>query len=279
MRHPLFLMAVNNRYRLMEHPLSKSLVMKKLCWFNIIFFVIISLLYVAFLSVFTVIISRTKHPQHYYNLTNFTFGLELCAKVMATLGDREKKETSDIELRVTLYITSALVAAKSIWYILAFLRIHWTKAFTFLPELAAVACSLYYIYDYDFQTKYKMRCPPQWSVGAAGLFSGYMAMFYYIQYVPVFGTYVIMMRQIFIRFILFLPVLMVLLLGFTLALYMTFPNFEVFNNIGVGLAKTGNNTLFTLFYFYTMLFQQSWVAVKSITMILCMMRTHPHTTK
>ena len=159
------------------------------------------------------------------------------------------KKTPDLGLRITLYITSILVAMKGIWYIIAFARIQWTKVFTFLPELAAVACSLYFIYDYDFQTQYTMRCPPQWDVGAYGLFSGYMALFYYIQYIPVLGSYVIMMRQILMRFLLFLPVLMVLLSGFTLALYMTFPNFESFANMGVSFGKTGNSIVFSLFYF------------------------------
>ena len=247
--HPLFLMAVHNRYKLMGHPLSKSLVMRKFAVFNLVFFILLFLIYAVFLGAYTTIVLRTKHPQYYYDLTGLNFSVDVCQNVITTLGNRDATETVDDVLRIIMYVGLILVGIKDLWYIVVFVRIQWTKALTFLPELVTIGCGSYFIYNYHYQTKHTMRCPSQWDVGAYGLFTGYMALFYYIQYIPILGTYVIMMRQILIRFLLFLPVLMVLILGFALALYMTFPNFDSFDNMGISLAKTGNKGALSLFSF------------------------------
>lgn len=252
MCHPLFLMAVHNRYKLMAHPLSKSLVYRKFYGFDLIIFILLCFGYLSYLGLFTTIVLRTRHPQAYYNLTGFDYDPSLCRNVTEALGNKALKERIDQILVFAMYINVIVVLTKDLWYIIVYVRVGWSKIFTFILEMISIGCSSYFIYDYDYQHKFTMRCSLQWEIGAFGLFFGYTGLFYYIQYLPIFGIYVIMMRQILIRFILFLPVLMVLLCSFTLTLYMIFQNFDAFGHMGIGLAKTGMNDLFlsSLFSFF-----------------------------
>jgi len=249
MRHPLFMMAVYNRYNLMTHPVCKSLVNKKFYGFDLIIFLLIFVTYGIFLGTYTTIVLRTTHPEVYYNLTGFPLDVTICSSVIAVLeansslisyDNNPLKETADVILRNTLYATMALIGFKIFWYMIAYIRIHWGKAFTFILEALTLMCCAFFIYDESYQQKYRMRCFGQWNFGAYGIFTGYIALFYYIQHLPILGIYVFMMKQILIRFLLFLPVLMVLVCGFTLALYMTFPNFDAFSNFAGSLSKTGN---------------------------------------
>ena len=115
----------------------------------------------------------------------------------------------------------------------------WSKTLTLLFEIALLVFSFYFIFDYDFQSKVTMRCPIQWQLGACGLFLGYVALFYYIQYIPMIGTYVIMMRVITRRFLLFLPVFLVFIVAFGLTLHMLFQNFGDFHDTGISFSRTG----------------------------------------
>jgi hypothetical protein len=250
MNHPLFLMAVYDRYKLMAHPLSKSLVEKKFYGLSIILFMISFGLYATFLGIYTTIVLRTQHPQKYYNITGFDFDSNLCRNVTEALGNSNiaLKGTPDIVFKNTMYVFFALIVLKNVWAIIGYIRVSSTKMFTFILEIISLGFNFYFIFDYDYQKKVTMRCPIQWQIGACGLFLGYIALFYYIQYIPIFGIYVIMMRQICIRFLLFLPILMILICAFALTLYMIFQNFDPFKNMGISLAKTGTHVVFYLFY-------------------------------
>ncbi|UJR12513.1 hypothetical protein I4U23_016688 [Adineta vaga] len=237
MNHPLFLMAVHNRYKLMTHPLSMSLVYKKFFWFSYLFFIGIFLLYAIFLAIYTVIVLRREHPHKLYNLTGFDFNDSLCENVIQALGNRDLKDIIDERLYILVIVLLSLNVIKNIWVIISYIRIDWRKTFTFIFEIISLGCNYYFVIDTPHRFKYRMRCPYQWQIGAYGLFSGYLALFYYLQYIPIFGIYVIMMKQILIRFILFLPVLTVLICAFTFPLYMIFQNFETFSDFIISLAK------------------------------------------
>ncbi|CAF0876303.1 unnamed protein product [Adineta steineri] len=239
MNHPLFLMAVYNQYKLMAHPLSRSLVNQKFYGISLLLFLISFLLFAAFLGIFTTIVVRATQPQYYYSLTGFDFDYGLCQNVADALGTSNTalKETTDDVLKTVLYVFMILVLVKNIWLIIGYIRTSWTKIFTFLLELISLGFAYYFIFDYDFQSRVTMRCPNQWEVGACGLFLGYISLLYYTQYVPIFGIYVIMMKQILIRFLLFVPVLMIFLCAFGLTFFMVFQNFAQFSTVGSSLGK------------------------------------------
>ena len=226
MNHPLFLMAKHDRYELMAHPLSRSLLYHKFFPWSMILFIIAALFYLTYLVLFTTIAMRTEHPQYYYNLTNFTFDSSLCRNVSAALDNTALKQEADRILRIVMYILFAFLALKNIWAIVIYILIDWRKVPRFFVEIVALVFSLYFIFDYDFQSEVTMRCPTQWQIGACGLFLGYFALLDYIRYIPTIGTYVIMMRVITIRFLFFLPVFLVFIVAFGLTFYMLFQNFE-----------------------------------------------------
>ena len=242
MNHPLFLMAVHNHYELMAHPLSKNLLWKKIWPSSIILFIIAVLFYATYLVLFTTIVMRTKHPQYYYNLTNFAFDSSLCQNVSEALHKIHKpalKQGADEALRILMYILFALHVVKNVWSIVIHIRIgHSWKAMALFVEIFALVFSIYFIFDYDFQSKITMRCPTQWQIGACGLFLGYFGLFYYIDYMPLIGPYVGMIRVMGKRFLYFLPVFSVFIVAFGLAFYMLFQNFDEFQSVVIGFAKT-----------------------------------------
>ncbi|CAF1049841.1 unnamed protein product [Adineta ricciae] len=239
MNHPLFLMAVHNRYALMAHPLSRSLVNQKFFGLSLILFMLSFALYATFLGIYTATAMRTQHPQYYYSLTGFDYDGDLCINVTDALntGNIAMKTTVDWSLKIVFYVLFSIILVKNTWAIIGYIRTNWTKIFTFILELMSLGFCYYFLYDYDYQKNVTMRCPNQWEIGACGLFLGYMALLYYIQYIPIFGIYVIMIKQILIRFLLFVPVLAIFMAGFALTLYMVFQNFTPFSNVGFSFAK------------------------------------------
>ena len=115
MNHPLFLMAVHNRYKLMAHPLSQSLLDQKFYPWSMVLFVSAAICYLTFLGLFTAIVMRTKHPQYYYDLTGYSFDSNLCQNVTAALGNTALKETADRVLRILMFTLVAILATKNVY--------------------------------------------------------------------------------------------------------------------------------------------------------------------
>ena len=107
-------MAVHNRYDLMAHSLCQSLLYHKFFPWSAILFIIAALFYLTYLILFTIIAMRTRHPQYYYNLTNFTFDSSLCRNVSAALGNTALKQQSDRILRIFMYILFAFLIVKNV---------------------------------------------------------------------------------------------------------------------------------------------------------------------
>ena len=249
LNHPLFLMAVHDRYKLMSHPLSRSLLDRKFNGFSVCFFIFLFLLFSSFLAVFTTIAMRTPHPQYYYNQTGIDYNPDTCEDVIKLLNDTDKRSDTDAGLRVALIVLFAFLVAKNVWTTISYILIDFLKTVTFLMEIICMAFGFYFVQDASFQTDFKMRCTRQWEIGAFGLFIGYIALFYYVQYFPVIGVYVIMMRVILLRFAVFLPVLLVLITAFALTFSMIFQNFKTFEFVARGFAKIGTCTKNLLCFF------------------------------
>lgn len=230
-------MAERDRYKLMSHPLSESLIMRKFYRFGFALFLTSFLLYAVFLGLFTTTVLLTKHPQHYYNITDLDFDTNSCQSVIAALNMTSLKTADDTRLQIAMYVLLAINAFKNLTAIILYARTAPKKLFTFILEITSLALSFFFTLDASYQLKHAMRCPIQWQIGAVGLFMGYIALFYYIQYVPIFGIYVLMIRKIFIRFTLFIPVFMVLISAFALSFHMIFQNFDSFEDVSISLAK------------------------------------------
>ena len=236
-------MAKYDRNKLMSHPLSQSLINQKFWRFGAFLFVLSFLLYSTFLCLYTTIALRTHHPQFYYNLTDVNFEQNLCRNVTQALSSTSLKTTADTRLKIGMYCFSTINIFKNSFAIILHLGTNPKKIYTYILEIISLILSYYFNFDYEYQKPFTMRCPLQWEIGAVGLFIGYIALFYYIQYIPIFGIYVLMIRKILIRFLLLLPVLMVLMCAFALSFYMIFQNVDAFGNVGISLAKIGTDTL------------------------------------
>ncbi|CAF1134369.1 unnamed protein product [Adineta steineri] len=219
----------------MAHPLSQGLAKNKFHKFGLWIFSIFFLIYSIFIGLFTTFAIRIKQPQHYYSITNITFDNDLCEDVLKALeknspDDSIMKESWDHTLRCGLYVFLILLLAKHVWIFWSFVKISITKPFVFIFEYGAIVLCFLFISDHEYQRSVKMRCPVQWQLGAFGLFIGYLGLLYYIQYIPIIGIYVIMLKIIIVRFIFFLPVLTCLSIGFGLAFYMLLQYNESFDS-------------------------------------------------
>lgn len=238
-------MAKHNRMKLMAHPLSQSLAKDIFDTCGFWMFSLFFFLYSVFIGFFTVIAVRIRHPQEYYYETNITFNSSLCENVSRAIEKTPNssgiKTSVDYDLRFGFNLFLILILIKNVWIIAAFIRIYFSKSFTFFFEIGSILLSYFFLRDYEYQKHVTMRCPTQWQYGAFGLFVGYLGLLYYIQYIPIIGIYVIMLKIIVIRFIFFLPVLTCLLIGFGIAFYMLFQYQDEFNNFGTrALSQMGN---------------------------------------
>jgi hypothetical protein len=245
--HPLFLMAKHNRMQLMAHPLCQSLATKKFHRFGCCMFYTCFLIYAVFLGFFTTFALRIEQPQYYYNKTNITFDSNFCKNVSLKIQKWRSNDFFDMKtdfdnyLKETLYGLLSFLLMKNLYTICGLFKIRGIKLFNNVLEIGTVfLCSLF-IWDYDYQKEIKMRCPTQWQYGAFGLFLGYFSLLYYIQYIPIIGIYFIMLKIIMMQFLLFLPVLTCLIIGFGISFYMLFEYETIFDNFTARtLSEMGN---------------------------------------
>jgi transient receptor potential cation channel subfamily A protein 1 len=245
MNNPLFIMASKEAADLMSHQLSSRLVFEKFQKFGIFLFGVFILFYTIFLALFTTIILRTRHPQTYYNLTNFTeFNDALCYNVSqevkkGLLDVGGKKTSADYVLKYFLHIMIWLNVIKNIFVIIEISRVNITKTLSYWVQIVALLFSFIFIYDKSYQIDLTFRCPTQWQYGAFGVLISWVALLDYVQFMPVIGLYVAMLSVILRKFMNSLPVLIILISGFTLSFHMLFQNFDAFKNSGLSYIKTG----------------------------------------
>ncbi|CAF3799464.1 unnamed protein product [Rotaria sp. Silwood1] len=227
----------------MEQPICKTLLYKKFWPLGGCLFFTFLLIYLSFVGIFTTIALRVEHPQYYYNLTNVNFDFDLCPNVCrlianGTVGSNGMKQSVDNYLVYFIYPLMILILLKNIWIISSLSQFELVKIFILLFQISGVVLCFCFIFDNDYQKQVLVRCPIQWQIGAFGLFSSYLGTSYYLQYTPTIGVYTLMMAAVFIRFILFLPALLVLTSGFALCFYMLFSNFDPFSLPILSLQKT-----------------------------------------
>jgi hypothetical protein len=177
-------------------------------------------------------------------VTNIDFEDSLCANVCrvianGTISSDGMKQTVDYWLVYVMYPLMILILANNIWILFGLPRFELVKIFVLFFQINAVVLSFYFIFDYDYQKKVLIRCPIQWQIGALGIFFSYIGIAYYLQYIPIIGVYAVMMAAIYIRFILFLPAILILVSGFAFCFYMIFQNFDPFRLPVLSLQKSG----------------------------------------
>jgi hypothetical protein len=82
----------------------------------------------------------------------------------------------------------------------------------------------------DWQERVIARCPIQYRIGVMGLFLSWINLLNYVRCIPCYkiGIYVTMLQVIFFKFLLFLPVLTIIICGFGFTYLMQLQNQTVF---------------------------------------------------
>lgn len=230
-------MAKHNQMELIAHPLSQKLANEIFYKCGFWMFSSFFLIYSVFLVLFTFIAIRIDNPLVYYNATHIDYDNGLCENVLRAIQNISlhgwgMKTSTDHYMKCIFNSFAILLIIKNLCMTIGFVQIDKTKLFTIILELGSIVLGFLFINDYDNQKNILMRCPTQWQYGTFGIFLGYIGLLYYIQYIPIIGIYFIMLKIIIVRFILFLPVLICLIVGFAIAFYMLFPNQLWFNNFG-----------------------------------------------
>jgi hypothetical protein len=245
--HPLFLMAKHNRMKLMAHPLCQSLATKKFHRFGCCMFYMCFLIYAIFLGFFTTFALRIEQPHYYYNKTNIPFDSNYCENVSRKIQEWRSDDFFDMKngldnfLKVALYVFLCFIFTKNLYTFCGLFQIRGIKLFNNFLEMGTIFLCFLFIWDSNYQKEIKMRCPTQWQYGAFGMFLGYFTLLYYIQYIPIIGIYFIMLKIIIMRFLLFLPVLTCLIIGFGISFYRLFKDQIIFDNFAAcTLSQIGN---------------------------------------
>jgi hypothetical protein len=246
--HPLLIAGQESQVpELIEHPYNTSLRDQLFSQYGFYAVRFISfIVYAFFLGVFTAIVLSGKHPEYFYAKVNRTMTLDLtsCAIVsnnLTTANDTEALKTDAyINMKWGLYTLFIVYIVKNVILILAL----FPKVFRTLEyylEISALVLSFVYVLDwYSWQSPVIFRCPIQYQLGAMGLLLAYINLLSYVRRVPWFkiGVFVTMLQLIFFKFINFIPVLLVIILGFGFTNWMLLQNQTVFENPMDALMRT-----------------------------------------
>jgi hypothetical protein len=228
------------------------------------------ILYVVFLGILTAIVLNGKHPQYFYNKIGqeMTFDLDTCAFVSKNLtaaNDSEALKANTYRtMKWGLYTFFIINIIKNIILIFAlFPKIF--RTMEYYLEIFAFILSFVYVLDwYDWQDPVVFRCPVQYQLGAMGLLLAYINMLTYVRRIPWcnIGIFVTMLQLICFKFILFVPVLMIVVCGFGFTYWMLLQNQQVFATPIDALMRTGllafdlgyEEHLFDETYYYPLIF-------------------------
>lgn len=125
-------------------------------------------------------------------------------------------------------------------------------------ELIALILSIIFSHDfYSWQMSIRFRCSFQWQCGAFGILIAWITLskeiffhsrFYsivicnhlviYVQFLSPSGIYVVMLEVILRKFLRFIPILIIFILGFGLAFHMLLQNQNVYNHTFDALIRT-----------------------------------------
>ena len=247
--HPLFITAQQESCQeLVEHSYHTELRQHKLRSFGLIFFITSFFGYMAYMSTFTTLILKGKHPQYFYDIAgyNFTNDLQVCEQVSnyfvknPTMANEIFKTGQYRSARLVLFCLLIGIIVKDLIMIAAL----FPKVFrlgAFYIEVAALVLSYVYVLDwYPWQSDLIMRCPVQYQLGAMGLLIAYMNLLVYFRTSPGLnmGVHVVMFQVVSAKFLRFLPILLVILLGFGLTYWMLLQNQPVYGTPMEAIMRT-----------------------------------------
>jgi hypothetical protein len=230
----------------MEHPFHIMLRKKMFRRFSTWWLALSFLFYIVVLGLWTAAILSGKHPEYFYGLAGFNMTLDIstCQQVANNLVSQNNTEVLKTDayrqLKTTLYVFFAVFIVKNgILVIALFPKVFRTGAYYL--EAAALALSYVYILDwYDWQSPIVFRCPIQYQIGAMGLLLAWMNLLTYVRCIPWFniGIYVAMLQVISYKFLLFLPVLTIIICGFGFTYWMLLQNQTVYGTPIEALIRT-----------------------------------------
>ncbi|CAF1013321.1 unnamed protein product, partial [Didymodactylos carnosus] len=239
--HPLFIMITSRQSDLLKHPLVDRLIKRKWLQFSRTFFWIFFIFYGFFLTSFTSAILRVKHSQYYYSLFNLTLSTASCETISLLIkngnGTMGKKDVSDTTIKWVLWSTIILHVVKNV--LLICVRFKMFLSMSNILELLALILSIIFSYDfYSWQMNVRFRCSFQWQCGAAGILIAWITLVIYVQFLSASGIYVVMLEVILRKFLRFIPILLVFILGFGFSFHMLLENQDVYKNTFDSLFRT-----------------------------------------
>ncbi|CAF1173022.1 unnamed protein product [Adineta ricciae] len=245
--HPLFIVSQQSKYPdLLADPFHLKLRKKMFQRFSRYWLLFSFASYIILLGIWTSVILRGKHPQYFYSLAgyNMTMDIDTCEQVAKKLilqNNQEVLKTNDyIRLKFALYACFVCFILKNgILIIALFPKVFRTGAH--YVEAAALTLSFIYIVDwYDWQNSIIFRCPLQYQIGAMGLLLSWINLLTYVRCIPWFGVgiYIAMFQVISVKFLRFLPVLMIIICGFGFTYWMLLQNQPVYGTPIEALIRT-----------------------------------------
>ncbi|CAF2069611.1 unnamed protein product [Rotaria magnacalcarata] len=240
--HPLYIIITYHQYDLLKHPLIDRLIERKWVQFSRTFFWILFLFYGFFLASFTSTILRVHHPQYYYSLFNASISTVSCETISLNLLRHEsfiltKKNFYDTMIKWLLFSTILIHMIKNI--LLICIRFKMFFGLSNILELIALILSIIFSHDfYSWQMSIRFRCSFQWQCGAFGILIGWITLIIYVQFLSASGIYVVMLEVILRKFLRFIPILIIFILGFGLSFHMLLQNQNVYNHTFDALIRT-----------------------------------------
>ncbi|CAF3667628.1 unnamed protein product [Rotaria sp. Silwood1] len=236
--HPLYMIITYHQYDLLKHPLIDRLVKRKWVQFSRTFFWILFLFYASFTST----ILRVHHPQYYYSLFNASISTVSCETISLNLLRHEsfiltKKNFYDTMIKWLLFSTILIHIIKNL--LLICIRFKMFFGLSNILELIALILSIIFSHDfYSWQMSIRFRCSFQWQCGAIGILIGWITLIIYVQFLSASGIYVVMLEVILRKFLRFIPILIIFILGFGLSFHMLLQNQNVYHHTFDAIIRT-----------------------------------------
>ncbi|CAF0772592.1 unnamed protein product [Adineta ricciae] len=240
--HPLYLIITYHQHDLLKNPLIERLITRKWVQFSRSFFWILFLFYGFFLASFTFTILRVRHPQYYYSLFNASISLVSCETISLNLLRHEsfiliKKNFYDTMIKWLLLSTILIHVVKNV--LLICIRFRMFFGLSNILELIALILSIIFSHDfYSWQMSIRFRCSLQWQCGAIGILIAWITLITYVQFLWASGIYVVMLEVIVRKFLRFIPILLIFILGFGLSFHMLLQNQSVYHHTFDALIRT-----------------------------------------
>ncbi|CAF1052332.1 unnamed protein product [Rotaria sordida] len=240
--HPLYMIITYHQYDLLKHPLIDRLIKRKWVQFSRTFFWILFLFYGFFLTSFTSTILRVRHPQYYYSLFNASISTVSCETISLNLLRHEsfiltKKNFYDTMIKWLLFSTILIHIIKNL--LLICIRFKMFFGLSNILELIALILSVIFSHDfYSWQMSIRFRCSFQWQCGAFGILIGWITLIIYVQFLSASGIYVVMLEVILRKFLRFIPILIIFILGFGLSFHMLLQNQNVYHHTFDAIIRT-----------------------------------------